>query len=107
MRALSITDSARWPMLPNLKTIGEEEGFSSLSVPLWQAFFVKAGTPPAIVAAYEKALMAAVANPEVQKKLREAGATPWATGGQEMTAYVERQAKVYKEVIDAAKIVME
>ncbi|APW35835.1 hypothetical protein RD110_00240 [Rhodoferax koreense] len=107
MRALAIADSTRSSMLPNVKTIGEEEGFSSLSLPLWQAFFVKAGTPPAIVAAYEKALMTTMANPEVQKKMRDSGATPWATNGRDMTAYVAQQVPVYKEAIDAAKIVAE
>ncbi len=107
IRALSITDTARSPALPNVKTLGEEEGFTSLALPLWHTVFVKAGTPPATVAAYEKALATAVAQPEVQKKLRDAGATPWNTSARDMTAYMEQQAKLYKDVIDAAKIAVE
>lgn len=107
IRALSVTDTSRLPALPNVKTLGEEEGFTALALPLWHTVFTKAGTPPAIVAAYEKALATAVAQPEVQKKMRDAGATPWSTNARDMTAYMEQQAKLYKEVIDAAKIAVE
>lgn len=105
IKALSIADNARSPMLPNVKSLGEEEGFSSVSLPLWHAFFLKAGTPPVIVAVYEKALMNVVNNPAVQAKFREAGATPWPMAGKELSAYIKSQAAIYHDVIDSAKIV--
>lgn len=107
IRALSIADSVRSPALPNVRTIGEEEGFTSLSLPLWHAFFVKTGTPPATIAAYESALLTAVKNPEMQKRFREAGATPWVQAGKELTPYIRQQASLFKDAVEAAKIVVE
>lgn len=105
IKALSIADNVRSPLLPNVKALGEEDGFASVSLPLWHAFFLKAGTPPAIVTAYEKALMNVVNNPAVQAKFREAGATPSPMVSKELGAYIKSQAAIYHDVIESAKIV--
>ena len=107
IKALSISDTVRAPALPNVKPIGEEDGFSGLALPLWQGFFVKAGTPAATLAAYEKAFLAAVASPEVQTKLKDAGITPSPMSGKDLTAFVKQQAVIYQEVVNSAKIALE
>jgi len=107
IKALSVSDTARVPSLPNVKRIGEEDGFSGLALPLWQGLFVKAGTPAATVAAYEKALLAAIASPEVQTKLKEAGITPAAMNGKDLTSFVKQQAVVYQDVVNSARIALE
>ncbi len=107
IKALSVSDSARVPQLPNVKRIGEEEGFSGISLPLWQGLFVKAGTPPATVTAYEKALLEAVAQPEVRAKLAEAGITVAPMGGAELRAFITPQAALYRDIVKSAKITME
>lgn len=107
IKALSISDTARAPSLPNVKRIGEEDGFSGLSLPLWQGLFVKSGTPAATVAAYEKALLAAIASPEVQTKLKEAGITPSSMNGKDLTLFVKQQAVVYQDVVNSARIALE
>lgn len=107
IKALSISDTVRAPSLPDVKRIGEEEGFSGLSLPLWQGFFVKAGTPAATLAAYEKAFLAAVAAPEVQSKLKDAGITPSPLNGKDLTAFVKQQAAIYQEIVNSAKIALE
>jgi len=104
MKVLSVGDSIRSPLLPNVKTLGEEEGFQSMAMPLWQAFFVKAGTPNATVDALQRAMISAVNNREVQTKLKEAGATPAPLNGRDMTNYVKQQALICKDVITSAKI---
>jgi tripartite-type tricarboxylate transporter receptor subunit TctC len=35
IRALSVSDAARAPQLPAVRRIGEEDGFSAVSLPLW------------------------------------------------------------------------
>lgn len=107
IKALSSSDAVRSPQLPNVKRIGEEEGFSGVSLPLWQGLFVKAGTPAATVAAYEKALLEAIAQPEVKAKLQESGITPAPLSGQELRAFVAPQAALYRDIVKAARITME
>jgi tripartite-type tricarboxylate transporter receptor subunit TctC len=107
IKALSISDTVRAPSLPNVKRIGEEDGFSGLALPLWQGFFVKAGTPAATVASYEKALLAAIASTEVQTKLKDAGITPSSMNGKDLTSFVKQQAVVYQDVVNSARIALE
>jgi tripartite-type tricarboxylate transporter receptor subunit TctC len=107
IKALSVSDAARVPQLPNVKRIGEEEGFNGVALPLWQGLFVKAGTPAAIVAAYEKALLEALAQPEVKNKLLESGITTAPLKGQELRAFIKPQAELYRDIVNAAKITLE
>ena len=107
IRALSVSDTVRVPQLPNVRRIGEEEGFNGVSLPLWQGLFVKAGTPAATVAAYEKAMLDALAQPEVKAKLLESGITAAPMSGQELRAFVSPLAALYRDIVKAAKITME
>ena len=107
IRALSVSDATRVPQLPKVRRIGEEEGFNGVALPLWQGLFVKAGTPAATVASFEKALLAVVAMPEVRAKLAESGITAAAMTGQELRAFVAPQAQLYRDIVKAAKISME
>ncbi len=107
IKALSISDTARAPQLPNVKRIGEEAGFKNVALPLWQGLFVKAGTPAATVKAYEKALGEALAQPELQKKLQDSGITVAPMTGQQLRSFATSQAGVYREIADAAKITMD
>jgi tripartite-type tricarboxylate transporter receptor subunit TctC len=107
IKALSVSDMARVPQLPNVKRIGEEEGFSGVALPLWQGLFVKGGTPAATVAAYEKALLEALAQPELKGKLQESGITVSPMTGQDLRAFVKPQAALYRDIASAAKITVE
>jgi len=107
IKALSVSDTARVPQLPDVRRIGEEEAFSGMALPLWQGLFMKAGTPAATVAACEKALLDALAQPEVRAKLQESGITVAPANGPELRAFVKPQAALYRDIINGAKITME
>lgn len=107
IKALSVSDTARVPQLPNVRRIGEEEGFDGVSLPLWQGLFVKAGTPAPMVKAYEKALLEAMAQPEVRAKLADAGITPAPLGGEQLRSFIVPQAALYREIATTARITME
>lgn len=107
IKALSVSDTVRAPQLPNVKRIGEEEGFNGMSLPLWQGLFVKASTPAPTVATYEKALLDVLAQPEVRTKLAEAGVTVAPMNGKDLRAFVAPQAALYRDIVKTAKITME
>jgi tripartite-type tricarboxylate transporter receptor subunit TctC len=107
IKALSVSDTTRLPQLPDVKRIGEEEGFEGIALPLWQGLFVKAGTPAATVAAYEKALLKALAQPAVRAKLQESGITVAPLNGRELKAFVAPQAALYRDIVQSAKITLE
>jgi tripartite-type tricarboxylate transporter receptor subunit TctC len=107
VKALSVSDTARVPQLPDVKRLGEEEGFGGMALPLWQGLFLKAGTPAATAAAYEKALLEAMAAPEVRAKLQESGITTSPLSGAELRAFVKPQAALYREIVTSSKITLE
>jgi len=107
IKALSVSDSARVPELPEVKRLGEEEGFGGVSLPLWQGLFVKAGTPPAVVAALDRALQEALAQAELKARLKEAGITVAPMKGRELRDFVAAQAAVYRDIVTTSKITIE
>ena len=78
VRLLAITSAGRWPDLPDLPSLGESAvpGFDMGS---WVVLFAPAGTPPEILGRFAAETTRAVADPEVQAKLRRVGAL--AAGG--------------------------
>ncbi len=107
IKAVSVSDTARVPQLPDVKRIGEEEGFAGMALPLWQGLFVKAGTPASAVTALEKALKEALAQAEVRQKLSDAGISVAPLGGQDFKAFIKPQAALYRDIVGASKITME
>ncbi|WP_284619355.1 Bug family tripartite tricarboxylate transporter substrate binding protein [Aquabacterium humicola] len=107
IKALSVSDLARVPQLPDVKRIGEEEGFAGMALPLWQGLFVKAGTPAATVAAYEKALLEAMAQPELRAKLQDAGFNVTPVNGAALRAFIKPQAALVREIVSSAGITAE
>lgn len=107
IKALSSSDTIRAPQLPHVKRIGEEEGFQGTALPLWQGFFLKSGTAPATVAAYEKALIEALGSAALKAKLAEAGITVAPMKGQEFKAFIKPQADLYRDIVRSAKITVD
>ncbi len=107
IKVLSVSDSARVPQLPNVRRIGEEEGFAGVSLPLWQALFVKTGTPMSVVSAYEKALAESLAQPEVRAKFAASGITAAPLSGKELVEFVRQQQEIYRDIVASARITVE
>lgn len=107
IKALSSSDTLRAAQLPHVKRIGEEEGFQGTALPLWQGFFLKSGTAPATVAAYEKALIEALGSAALKAKLAEAGITVAPMKSQEFKAFIKPQADLYRDIVRSAKITVD
>ncbi|WLD99909.1 tripartite tricarboxylate transporter substrate binding protein [Agrobacterium leguminum] len=107
IRVLAISGPDRADQLPDVPTLSELPGLDGLTFPLWQGVFAKTGTPDDFVAALDKAISEALANPDVDKRYADAGfaASPLSAG--EFKAFIKAQAETYKDVIDSAKIVVE
>lgn len=79
-RALAVTGKKRSTALPDVPT-AEEQGVKGFVASSWNAFAAPAKTPRAVIERLNKDINAALANPEVQQKLRNlnidpAGGTP-------------------------------
>ncbi|NUZ07326.1 tripartite tricarboxylate transporter substrate binding protein [Piscinibacter koreensis] len=72
VRALAVTSARRSPALPNVPTL-QEAGIPGFDVASWQAFYVRAGTPSAIVQQLNAELERIVAQPDIKARMEQLG----------------------------------
>jgi tripartite-type tricarboxylate transporter receptor subunit TctC len=72
VRALAVTSGQRSPALPNTPTL-QEAGVAGFDVASWQALYMPAGTPPAIVQRMNAEVAKILAQPEVKTKMEGLG----------------------------------
>lgn len=71
LKALGVTQSSRYPNMPNVPTIGETlKGFD---VPSWLAFVGPAGIPDDAVRKLNKEITTALKSPEIRERLESVG----------------------------------
>jgi tripartite-type tricarboxylate transporter receptor subunit TctC len=68
IKALGVSTKKRLPQLPDVPTI-DESGLPGYEVTIWNGIFAPKGTPPAIVAKLNAALVDAMADEAVRKRL--------------------------------------
>jgi tripartite-type tricarboxylate transporter receptor subunit TctC len=72
IKAYAVTAKTRLPSAPNIPTV-DEAGLPGFYVSIWQGVFAPQGMPKDIVAKVNAAVVAALADPAVQKRLAEIG----------------------------------
>lgn len=99
LKALAVTSSDRLPLLPEVPTMAEQ-GFRQESTQSWQALFVPAATPDAVVNKLHHAVTTALNDPKVRRAMADAGQTPIPSKSPaEMDAYVRTQLKSWSELV--------
>ncbi|MES2282909.1 MAG: tripartite tricarboxylate transporter substrate binding protein [Pseudomonadota bacterium] len=103
LRPIAITGSQRVPGYPNVPTIAEsgQKGFDMVS---WQAMFVPANTPPAVVDRLHAEVMKVLALPDVQAKLKGFGMEPSNMTPAQISVYQKAEVDKWARVIKAANI---
>ena len=72
VKAVAVTSARRSAQLPDVPTLAES-GVPGFDVSSWQALYLPAGTPPAIVAKLNAEVQKIVAQPEVKAKMESLG----------------------------------
>ena len=70
VRALAVTTLKRTPSLPDVPTM-DEAGLPGFEATTWHGLVAPAGTPPAIVAALNKAIAATLNDPDIEQEARQ------------------------------------
>ena len=101
LRALAVTGARRWPLLPEVPTLGEA-GVAGFEKYNWFGMLAPAGTPEPVLAALNRELVAIMRDPAMQKWLESQGAEAVAGTPEEFAALIRRDqakwAKVVKDV---------
>ena len=90
LQALGVTSARRSSALPDVATIAEA-GIPGYEVSPWFAVFAPAGTPGGVVAKLNKALVAAMRQPEILKKIESVGAEPIGSTPQALAEHLNKE----------------
>jgi tripartite-type tricarboxylate transporter receptor subunit TctC len=105
LRALAVTTEKRSTELPDVPTVGE-------TVPGYEASALfgmgaPAKTPPEIIAKLNREINAALAEPEVRKRLIELGGEPLITTPEDFGAMIKAETEKWEKVVKSAGIKIE
>lgn len=98
VRPLAVANATRLPQLPDVPTFGEL-GYPDVLAEAFGALVVPVRTPPEIVARLQAAAQAAVADPEVRRKLIEIGYEPVGGTAQQLQAMLQRDTPRWHKLI--------
>ena len=101
LRGLAVTTAERAPSMPDLPTVAES-GLPGYETYTWNALFAPAGTPPEVIAKLNEAAVQAVADPQVQAKLRDVGASVVGSTPEQLAAHVQAELAKWAPVVKAS-----
>lgn len=103
LRALAVTSSKRSAILPGVPTLSEA-GVKGAEIHEWNAIFVPAATPPAIVSKLAAAFQRALETPEVSQRVAQLGGEMQRTTPDQAQAFIEQQITLWGRVVRERKI---
>lgn len=103
VRALAVTDTERSALLPDVPTT-KEAGLPNYQASSWNALAVPAATPKDVVARLHREIVAAVRDPDVNRKLRDLNIEPRTQTPEQTQAFLQSEIKRWGDVIVKANI---
>lgn len=103
LKAIASLSAARQPLLPDVPTIAES-GYPGFEAEAWYGLLGPAGLPPAIQTKIEAALKSTLAQPDVQKRLKDVGLNPQWSSGKALLERVEQEQPQMRAVAARASI---
>ena len=102
LKPLAVAAAKRSALMPGVPTLGE------LGVPMeassWWGILAPAGTPPAIIAKLNKAMVDALATPQMKQHLALLGIEPESCSPAEFTAHIKAETEKWSRVVKRANI---
>ena len=98
LRAIAVTTAKRSAVLPAVPTIAES-GLPGYELSPWFAVYMPAGTPPAIVAKMNSALLDAMATPEAKTRFASIGAEPIGSTPTQLAAHLDAEMAKWGQII--------
>lgn len=101
VRAIAVAGAARASVLPELPTMAEA-GLPGFEASAWFGMAAPGGTPPAMVARINAAVLAALADPGLRARLAQAGAEPGRLDATGFARFVEAEREKWGRVVRAS-----
>ena len=104
LRPLAVTTQKRTSILPDVPTVAEATGLKTFEVDSWYGMFAPAKVPDETVAVMNKAIVNAVALPQVKAKLVEQGAEAMSSTPERLGSIVTREIAQWRELVKHTRI---
>jgi tripartite-type tricarboxylate transporter receptor subunit TctC len=106
LRALAMLGDARWGQLPDLPTL-KEQGYEKSDGESWFGIVAPTGTPQPVIDKMVKVMAAAIAAPDLQAKLDNAGLRPTWLDPAAFRATITAETRTFGDIIRRGNIKME
>jgi len=103
LRALAVTSATRHPNYPDVPTMAEA-GIPDMEIGIWTAFFLPAGTPPAVVKRLQEEVARVVRLPDIRERLNDLGVEPVGGTSEELARRVASDIERWSAVAKAGNI---
>lgn len=103
LRALAVTSAKRVETMPDIPTIAES-GLPGYELSAWVGVYVRAKTPPEIIARLNALVTGFVTSAETKKYMATIGAAPFPSTPPELAAFQEADTRRWAEIVATAKI---
>jgi tripartite-type tricarboxylate transporter receptor subunit TctC len=106
VHALAITNSQRFPLMPELPTVAEA-GIPGFAVNNWCGVLVAAGTPADTISRLNTELVKVLAMSDVKKRLLDTGIGAVSNTPQQFAAYIREETARWASVVKSANVKIE
>lgn len=103
LQAMAIAGSRRSPVLPQVPTL-KELGVEGVDVDQWYGVFAPAKTPKEVIVRLNQALNAALADPDIVKRIEGQGADVESSTPEQLGALVRTDLAKWRAVVQRAKL---
>jgi tripartite-type tricarboxylate transporter receptor subunit TctC len=104
LKLLAVSSATRSPAAPDTPTVAEAAKIPDFAITLWQGFFTPAQTPKDVVARLNGEINKILTEPDIRKKLLDAGANPSPMPVAQFASFVTAEGDKFKLIIKAADI---
>ena len=98
LRPLAITSAKRSPMFPDIPTFAEA-GVQGIVAENWWGAYLPAGTPKAVVDAYQAALVKVMAEPDLKARFADMGVEAQASTQAEFRSFMAAEHAKYSKLV--------
>jgi tripartite-type tricarboxylate transporter receptor subunit TctC len=104
LKAFAVTGAQRSPSIPELPTVAEAAGLPGYAAAAWFGVVGPAGMPRPAVATLHKTTLAALADPEVKKRLFASGVEIRTSSPEEFSRLIESEMLKWAKVVKTAGV---
>ncbi|MFY9514077.1 MAG: tripartite tricarboxylate transporter substrate binding protein [Rubrivivax sp.] len=104
VKPIAITSAQRAPFAPDLPTIAESKAAPKYTLDNWFGLFAPAATPPAVITKLNAAVVQALQQPDLARRMSDQGGLPAPMSPTQFRDFIKTESAQYGRIVEFAKI---